>query len=169
MDDLFIKITADGLMIPLVMLAVWALLFRLRSNRRIEAYSRILLAGLTAYLCAKLIGSIYQPELTRPFEQLGVSAGASYLNNPGFPSDHMLFATALSLAVFCETKTRKLALVLFGFTALIGLGRVLALVHTPLDVAGGFTIALAGLPWYFQYEYKRIEQETRIKHKKRVK
>ena len=160
---------ADGLVIPVVVVGVWALLFLVPKGHRLESYSRILMAGLTAYLVAKLLGSIYQPEFERPFQQLGVKAGALFLNNPGFPSDHVLFCTAITLAVWFETRRKKLAAVLFGATILIAIGRVLALVHTPLDVLGGLVIAFAGVPWYLQKEKIQTKTATRKKHKIHVK
>jgi len=106
------------------------------------------LAGLTAYLFAKLAASIYQPDIERPFELLGVQAGAAYLNNPGFPSDHALFITAITCAVWFETKMKKTTLLLAVLVLLVGLGRVLALVHTPADVIFGVIFGLLGSLWY---------------------
>ena len=97
---------------------------------------------------AKLIGSIYQPVGERPFEILGTVAGASYLNNPGFPSDHILFCAAITCAVWFETKQKILTIILVGLTISVGIGRVLALVHTPIDIIGGIIIALIGALWY---------------------
>ena len=151
MSDVIIKVIADGAVIPVVLLGVWALLFRLpkRSNR-LEAYSRILMAGLTAYMVAKLIGAVYQPQSMRPFELLGQTAGASYLNNPGFPSDHVLFCMAITLAVWFETRRKWLGYTLLALTLVVGVGRIVALVHTPFDVIGGLIIAFAGVGWYLQ-------------------
>jgi len=151
---------ADGAVIPVVLIGAVALLFKVRGSRY-EAYARILMAGLTAYLLAKLAGSIFQPELERPFEQLGLSAGASYLNNPGFPSDHMLFCTAITLAVWFETRSKWLTALLGTLTLLVGVGRILALVHTPLDVAGGIVIAAIGALWYLQNTSLRQVQRPR--------
>ena len=150
MLDILVKIIADGLVIPIVVLGGWALLFQVPKANRYHAYARILMAGLTAYVLAKLLGSIYQPEMERPFEQLGVAAGASFLNNPGFPSDHILFCTAITLAVWFETRMKRLTLLLVLLTAAVAIGRVLALVHTPLDVIGGVVIAVLGGLWYLQ-------------------
>lgn len=144
------RIIADGLVVPIVLIGAAALLFGIPKGQRYRAYCRILMAGLTAYLAAKLIATIYQPSTLRPFELLGVDPGAAYLNNPGFPSDHVLFCMAIVLAVWFETKYKRLARILFGLTLAVALGRVLALVHTPLDVVGGLLIACIGLPWYLQ-------------------
>jgi membrane-associated phospholipid phosphatase len=148
--DLLIRIVADIAVIPVVLLGAYALLFKVPRGHRFEAYCRVLMAGLTAYLLAKFIATVYQPSTLRPFEILGVEAGASYLNNPGFPSDHALFVTAIFLAVWFETRNKLLSGLIALCVVLVALGRVLALVHTPLDVIGGIVIALIGALWYIQ-------------------
>lgn len=160
-SDFIIKLIADGLIVVIALLATIALLFGTPKNGRYAAYCRILMAGLTAYLVAKLIASVYQPEIERPFELLGEHAKAAFLNNPGFPSDHALFAMVLSLAVWFETNLKKLGLLLFGLTIVMSIGRVLALVHTPLDVIGGIVIACSGIVWY--------QWRPKVAHKKPVK
>ncbi|MDB5160242.1 MAG: Phosphoesterase, PA-phosphatase related protein [Candidatus Saccharibacteria bacterium] len=143
-----IRLIADGGVVLVVLIGAWALIFKIPKGGRFEAYTRILMAGLTSYLIAKFIASIYQPNFERPFEILGVQPGALYLNNPGFPSDHALFVTAITAAVWFETKMKKTTLLLVVLTVLICVGRVLALVHTPLDVIGGVVIGLVGAVWY---------------------
>lgn len=150
-----ISLIADGAIIPIVLIAGFALLFLVpRGNARFDAYARILMAGLTAYLLAKLISAVYQPATERPFEILGVAAGASYLNNPGFPSDHALFTAFLTLAVWFETKRKAISIILVVLTLAVCVGRVLALVHTPLDVIGGVLVASVGALWYLQRDKK---------------
>lgn len=162
MNEVVIQIIADGAVIPVVLVGTWALLFCLpKGANRLEVYSRVLMAGLTAYLFAKLIGSIYQPQVMRPFELLGIDPGASYLNNPGFPSDHVLFCMTITLAAWYETRMKWLGWTLFGLTLAVGVGRILALVHTPLDVIGGLAIACAGIPWYLQREGKSLHRRTK--------
>jgi len=146
----FIKLLADGAIVPIIALAGYALLFLVPKGHRFEAYARILMAGLTAYLVAKLLASVYQPSGERPFQVLGVAPDASYLNNPGFPSDHALFTAFLTLAVWFETKRKGIAITLAVLTICVCVGRVLALVHTPLDVIGGLLVASVGALWYLQ-------------------
>lgn len=148
MAEILIRIIADGFVIPVVIIAAVALVFGIPNKEKFRAYSRILMAGLTAYLLAKLIGAIYQPAGVRPFEMLGVDPIASYLDNPGFPSDHMLFVTAITCAVWFETRMKKTTIVLASLALMVGLGRIAGLVHTPLDVVGGAAIALVGALWY---------------------
>jgi membrane-associated phospholipid phosphatase len=154
MQSLIIKIMADYLMVPIILIGAYALLFKVKKSHRIECYSRILVAGLTAYLLAKLIGYVFQPSSLRPFEILGTTAGASFLNNPGFPSDHILLVSALAFAVWFETKQKNLAIIMFVLVILVAIGRVMALVHTPLDVIGAVVIAGMGSLWYMNSKCK---------------
>lgn len=146
--ELVITLLADGLMLPIVALAIYALLRKVAGEDRYDTYVRILMAGISSYMLAKFIGALWQPEKLRPFERLGVDAGAAYLNNPGFPSDHVLFATFLTLAVWFGTRNRKITVILSIMTLLVAMGRVGAYVHTPLDVVGGVVIAFIGGIWY---------------------
>lgn len=147
-QELIIRFLADGLMLPIVLVGIYALVFKIPNDNKLDSYKRILVAGLTAYMFAKLIGTFFQPESLRPFELIGASAGASFLNNPGFPSDHTLFATALTCAVWFETKQKALTIAMAALILGVAVGRVLALVHTPIDVIGGILIALTGSLWY---------------------
>jgi membrane-associated phospholipid phosphatase len=151
-QDIAIRIAADGAMVPIVLIGAYALVFKLPKGQRFKAYKEILFVGLMTYLLAKLIGSFFQPEAIRPFEAAGTSAGASFLNNPGFPSDHTLFATALAAAVWFETKQKALTWILAGLIVVVAVGRVLALVHTPADVIGGIIIALIASSWYLTFK-----------------
>ena len=146
---LFVQAIADYAVFPVVLLGGWALLW-IPKKQKYQAYCRILLAGLTAFLLAKLVATVYQPAAGRPYELLGVTPGASYLDNPGFPSDHALFVAAIALAVWFETRRKWLSLTLAVFVVVICIGRVLALVHTPLDVVAGVIIACIGGLWYLQ-------------------
>lgn len=164
----FISLIADGAVIPIILIAGYALLFLVPKGHRFEAYARVLMAGITAYLLAKLLASVYQPSLQRPFEMMGVEPGASYLPNAGFPSDHALFTGFLTLAVWFETRRKGIAITLAVLTVLVCVGRVLALVHTPLDVIGGLVVASIGALWYLQAGRNTTATSTRQKHKKIV-
>lgn len=146
--DLFIKIIADGLVIPIVLIGAIVLLWKVPKGQRFESYARVLMAGLTAYLLAKFVGQIWQPSVERPFELLGVDPGALYLDNPGFPSDHVLFVAAIALAVWFTTRQKTISIILAIGVVLVAVGRVVALVHSPLDVIFGVVFALIGALWY---------------------
>lgn len=158
--DFFVKLIADYSVFVVVGLAAFALL-RIPNNQKFRAYARILMAGLTAFLLAKLIASVWQPSEARPYELAGVAAGASYLDNPGFPSDHALFVTAIALAVWFESRSKWISLILAAMVVVVCIGRVVALVHTPLDVIAGVIIACLGAVWYLQRD--RLELPKKAK------
>lgn len=143
-----IMLFADGLVVPIVLLAGFALLVYVPKGLRYDLYVRVLMAGLTSYMLAKIVGYFYQPASQRPFEMLGLEPGASYLDNPGFPSDHMLFCAFLALAVWFVTRKKWLSITIGVLALAVGLGRVLALVHSPVDIIGGIVFALLGAVWY---------------------
>lgn len=146
--DLILRFVADGLVVIIFLLAMYAFVFLVPKKERTVWAIKIVLAGLTSYLVARLVALVYQPTTMRPFEKLGVDPGAAYIANPGFPSDHALFAMFLTLAVWYSTKNKPLALVMLVLTLIMGAGRVVALVHTPLDIIGGLLFALVGVVWY---------------------
>lgn len=164
--DMFIKFIADGAVIPVVLVGIYALTVKVPSKGRYAAYCRILMAGLTAYLIAKFMATLYQPSGERPFQILGVQPGAAYLDNPGFPSDHALFVTAITLAIWFETKSKILTSIAVIFMVLVCVGRVLALVHTPLDVIGGIAAAIIGAAWYLNGKQIGKESSTHRKLRK---
>ncbi len=163
--DIILRLLADGAVVPVVVIGVYALLKWIPKNRRFDAYARILMAGLTAYLLATILSVIYQPTLHRPFEILGVQAGAAFLNNAGFPSDHALFVAAITCAVWFETKRKYISLILAALTVVICVARVLALVHTPIDVIFGVLIAMVGALWYLNDSVKSPKVAASLQNK----
>lgn len=108
----------------------------------------MIMAGLTSLVVAKMMSLVYQPAIARPFLELGVSPGAAYMDNPGFPSDHALLGTVVLMAVAFVVRRRRLSLVLAVLVFAMCVGRVVALVHTPLDVIGGVLAGVVGALWY---------------------
>ena len=157
-DAVFVQIIADYAVLPVVLIGGWALVCMVPKAHRFRAYARVVMAGLTAFLIAKLLAVTWQPEAMRPYELLGIAPGASYLDNPGFPSDHALFVTAIALAVWAETRKKWLALLLGVLVVVVCIGRVMALVHTPLDVVAGVVVACIGGLWYVQRDVLPVKK-----------
>ena len=153
-----ISFTADGLLIIIVVISFLAALagFEWKKTKQILPYA--IMAGLTSLLVGKFLSLIIQPSSTRPFIEKGVEAGAAFIDNPGFPSDHMLLAVVIVCAVYYLTPFRKLAVVLAVLSLLMGLARVLALVHTPIDIFGGIIAGLSGTIWYKMLKYSGISK-----------
>lgn len=144
--DSLIWFLADFLVVPIMLIAAYAIL-RLPRIKRWQAVVRGGVMALTALLFAKIASQFYQG--VRPFVEMGVDPKASFLPNPGFPSDHVLLVFTASFIVLAATRNRRLAALLLLLSSLVAVGRVAALVHTPIDVIGGFVCAiLAALIWY---------------------
>ncbi len=137
---------ADGSLVAILVVAAYILLSRVK--QRLEVYPYIIMAGLTSLLIAKSISILYQPSETRPFVEQGAIAGATYIPNPGFPSDHALLATVAILAVIVLTRNHTIKILLVALLVAMCIGRVLALVHTPLDVVAGVAFGCVGGIWY---------------------
>ena len=138
-QDVLLKIIADYLVIPIVLVG-GVMLLLVPARDRYILWVKAVLSGLTALLFAKIIAQFYQG--VRPFEQLGVEPGAAFLPNPGFPSDHSLLVFAVVAVVWATTKNKWVSGALLVGAVLVAVGRVLALVHTPLDVIGGALCAI---------------------------
>lgn len=149
--DWLIEFLADGLLLIILAVSGGLFLLHVRSKSWGRVLPVVMMAGLTSLLAGKLMSMVYQPAVARPFIEMGLEPGAAYIDNPGFPSDHMLLAAVVVLVVYFVTPYKKTAYLL-GFVALMmGLARVLALVHTPLDIIGGLAAALVGAIWYYNH------------------
>ena len=146
-----IKFGADGLLFVVLAGAAFLFLRTVPIRRWPNVLPLLIMAGLTSLLVGKLLSLVFQPSTARPFIEKGVTAGAAFINNPGFPSDHMLLATVAVVAVWFLTPYRKYALLLGSLALLMGVARVLALVHTPIDIAGGIVAGLSGAVWYLNH------------------
>ena len=47
---------------------------------------------------------------------------------------------------------------------LVGVGRILALVHTPLDVVGGMAVACLGALWYVDWPNVKLASSKKSKN-----
>jgi membrane-associated phospholipid phosphatase len=136
----------------IIVLAVSGLVFLYDGVKKSiwRQYPYLIMAGLTSLLIAKFLSLAYQPSSERPFLIEGVAPGAAYIDNPGFPSDHALLGVVAVLGVYALTGRKKLTGVLAIIVIVMMAARVIALVHTPLDIAGGVVAGLLGGLWYLE-------------------
>lgn len=73
--------------------------------------------------------------LARPFEALEFAPLVYGPQASSFPSGHAIFVFTLSALVFSRHK--KLGIALFALSVAVGIARVFAGVHWPLDIVGG--------------------------------
>lgn len=92
-------------------------------------------SAFSAWVTAQILKIVFATE--RPFDALGI---VSLFDHSGyaFPSGHATFFSALAAAVYMYHKGLGVAL---GITALlIGITRIIAGVHFPIDILGGFIL-----------------------------
>lgn len=78
---------------------------------------------------------------SRPFVNLPVgSTLLTYSGNDAFPSSHATFLFALAAAVYFYNRT--LGTISFAVAILVSASRVATGLHWPIDIAGGFFLAL---------------------------
>lgn len=151
--EAFIRFIADGLLIAIVATAgLVGTYYIVRTRQIAKSAPYAVMAALTALLLAKIVSLIYQPSGARPYVEQGVSAGAAFIDNPGFPSDHALLASVIVLMIYMLTPYRRLSYILAVLVLIMSYGRVIALVHTPLDIVGGVAAAAIGGLWYLHYK-----------------
>ena len=119
-----------------VLLALSYLLFYRKSFR--EFVFVFFTAGLAAVF-SKLLKILIQAP--RPVFDLPDIQTLFLKTSYAFPSDHATFFMALAFAIFFLHK--KTGYVFMFFALLIGLARIVAGVHFPLDILGGFALGIA--------------------------
>lgn len=76
----------------------------------------------------------------RPFEELGIKAFIEHEKGGSFPSKHS--TSAMIIAISTLSVNLYLALLMIILAIVTGLSRVFVGVHYPLDILGGFSLAL---------------------------
>ena len=103
-----------------------------------SAVALLFSASVIAFVTDKILNLIvFSP---RPFVIKDVVPLFPHLADNGFPSEHVLFAMVIASVVFVYN--RKLGVALGILALIVGLARVAANVHHPIDVIGGIVIAV---------------------------
>jgi undecaprenyl-diphosphatase len=98
------------------------------------------LAGGIAFVLSRITGHLYYDP--RPFVTEHVKPLISHGPDNGFPSDHALLTMTLTAITYFFNK--KIASVMLVLTIAVGIARVLAKVHSPLDIGGGWVFGIMG-------------------------
>jgi undecaprenyl-diphosphatase len=115
------------------LIVLWFIDGRIRKEQVIHAIT----ASLIAWVVALIIKNIF-PTL-RPFMQNGGDTNVLFVPiDSAFPSAHTAMAYGLAVTIFMHDK--KVGWLYLSGAALIGITRVLANVHYPLDIVGGALI-----------------------------
>ncbi|MBK5092707.1 MAG: phosphatase PAP2 family protein [Actinobacteria bacterium] len=142
--DWFIRVGADDHIIPVVLtLLVLLVILLARDSTERESAFRCLICALIAVVVSMVIlfalnSMFFRP---RPFTTHPVHLLLYHNTDSAFPSNAATLALALSFAVLFYN--RKVACIMLALSLYLGLARIAAGVHYPLDVAGGILLGLS--------------------------
>ena len=120
---------------PLLVLYAWVI-----RNKKEQAFQwtyfvfTILLTGLCGYVG----GHLYFH--ARPFIVTGIAPLFAHAADNSFPSDHTLLTAAIASGLWGISK--RISLVAWLIAVLVGVARVIAGIHWPIDIIGSIAMAL---------------------------
>lgn len=115
--------------------------------------TRAFMTGIFAWLLASLLKFLFQ--FSRPFDTIHLSESLWLADGYAFPSGHATFFMALAVSIFFHHK--KIGSVFILITLLVGVARIVAGVHFPMDILAGFILgALVATVVEFAKHGKRV-------------
>ncbi|MDR1197273.1 MAG: phosphatase PAP2 family protein [Candidatus Nomurabacteria bacterium] len=153
---------ADYLIWVVVALAVALVALEIWKTKDWRKLGFIVLAGFTALLLSMVFHLLPVESYLRPYQIMQVQPLIEPNADTPFPSDHVLLAFAAAFAVFFMTRYKKLGTLILVLAFLVLFGRLLAFVHSPLDVIGGIVCAAVGAAiWYYIYHRENLKHMPR--------
>lgn len=131
MDPLII-FGAKYLFVAVVLLWVMAWLQAGRGHKK-QITAATVIAVIVAGILDKITSRLYYDP--RPFVSRHLHPLIAHAADNGFPSEHTLFSMALAASLIFFRPKLGLAVVIIAL--LVGVARVAAHVHSPIDIAGG--------------------------------
>jgi undecaprenyl-diphosphatase len=122
-------------LVSLAILAVYWL--RVSGKAKISIVWQLLLGGALALILSTIASHLYYD--TRPFVTEHIAPIIAHAADNGFPSDHTLLTAFIGFTVLLYS--RVVGSVLLLIALLIGIARVAAHIHHPIDIVGSFVIA----------------------------
>jgi len=135
--DTFIIFLAGYLHIVIVLLAFF-LFLRVSISYKARLIVIMAIAAPLAVVVGKIASALYIT--VRPFVALNLTPLVAHAADNGFPSEHTLYAMTIAGAVFLIHKRWGSFLAVLAL--LVGVARVVALVHNPIDIIGSIVIAV---------------------------
>jgi len=138
--DTVVVIGAKYLIYIVAFLAVTVTLLSERSVR-FNLIKLTLFSFPIAFLLSLIAAALFYD--TRPFVVEQITPLIPHSADNGFPSDHTLFAMTAALTVLVYK--RKMGMLLGVLAVIVGVFRVVAKIHYPIDIVGGIAIAIVAV------------------------
>jgi len=111
-------------------------LWQANPRDRKSLVAAMIVAAIAAVVIGKIAGKLYYDP--RPFITHHVKPLISHSMDNGFPSDHTLLGVTVASVIYLYR--RKLGILAITIALLVGVARVAAHVHSPIDIIGGAVI-----------------------------
>ncbi len=147
--DTLIIFCANYLYLVVVAIAIVYTLLQSREKQK-QILILAIIALPLAYIVAKIGGVLYYDP--RPFVVGHFTPLIPHTPDNGFPSDHTLLTAAISSVFFVSSK--RISIVLWALTLVVGIARVMAGIHHPVDIIG--SIVIAGVITYGVHYFLRL-------------
>lgn len=122
----------------------------IEKKHKIRMLVTILVACALAYITVKISSHLYYDP--RPFVVDHIKPLIPHSADNGFPSDHALFTAMLTAIVFFYS--RKIAWGMVVGSLLVGIGRIMAHIHSPFQIGAGWVLGIVcALAAYFLVRY----------------
>ncbi len=149
---IIIIVCAKYLFFVSVIVACFYFLTSTKSNKK-KMLSIGLISGLISYILLKISALIFSSP--RPFVVDHIVPLIPHAADNGFPSDHTLLTMWLAGVLFLFN--RRLGIILAVISLIVGITRVLALVHHPVDIVGSVGIAVVSvMVTKLIFDYQRV-------------
>jgi len=119
--------------------------------KRWKEFILLCVSGGFAWILAKILKVLIHTP--RPFDVFPQVQSLFLETGYAFPSGHTMVASAIAFALFIVNK--KAGYIFMFFAILIGLARITAGVHFPIDILGGFVFG-GGVSYLVAYFAKKI-------------
>lgn len=118
----------------------------LKRDNKIRLAVTVIIGLIIAVIIAKIASQLYYDP--RPFVKSSVEPLFSHPPDNGFPSDHTYLAMTVAACVFFYRRNVGIALGILA--VLVGVSRVAAHVHSPIDIIGALIIGvIVGAAGYY--------------------
>ncbi len=154
--DFLIGFTAKYLYLVIIAIAAVSFLVNKKPFARRNILKLAVISLPLAFVVARILS--YFIYTSRPFVVENIKPLIGHAPDNGFPSDHTLLVMTVSAVLLIYN--RKLGMTLIVLSAVVGAARILAKVHSPVDIMGSSLIAFSAviISWVILERIKLVNQ-----------